>query len=162
MLKIKVKYHDPKMPRLGQIDGGDCIDLRVVDIINLPQIRWQEKEQGWWVYSGDELFISLGVSIEVPDDYRCNIYPRSSLWKKHGLILTNSVGIIDNRYKGDNDMWKCWLYCIGRDNKTPSLLKKYERILQFEVVPRMKSVYIQEVEHLGNKNRGGFGATGKL
>ena len=160
MLKIKVRYYYEDMPKLEQFEDSDCIDLRVCDIINLPAFRFNDG--GWDIYPGEEIFVDLGVSIELPEGYRANIYPRSSLWKKHGLILTNSVGVIDNSYKGDNDRWMGWLYCIGRPDQRHTFLKKYERILQFEIVPVMPKVYLKEVEHLGNKDRGGFGKTGRI
>jgi len=157
MLKLKVKYHDPNMPRLKKLDVGDWIDLYVVDVLNLPAFRWDEEKKGWEIFSGDIVKVSLGISVELPLGYEAHIAPRSSLFKKHKLILTNSIGIIDNSYCGNEDIWKGYLYCL----QGHTILKKYERILQFKIVKNMPPIYIEEVDDLRNKNRGGFGSTGE-
>ena len=157
MLKLKVKYHDPYMPRLKKLEVGDWVDLCVVDILNFSSVRQRGDLNGWEIWEGDIIIISLGVSIEMPAGYEALIAPRSSLFKKHGLILPNSPAIVDNSYCGDNDIWKVYLYCL----KGYSILKKYERILQFRILRNMENTYIEEVEVLGNKNRGGFGSTGE-
>ena len=122
MLKLKVKYHDPYMPRLKKLEVGDWVDLCVVDILNFSSVRQRGDLSGWEIWEGDIIIISLGVSIEMPAGYEALIAPRSSLFKKHGLILPNSPAIIDNSYCGDNDIWKVYLYCL----KGYSILKKYE------------------------------------
>ena len=78
------------------------------------------------------------------------------MFKNYGFILTNSVGQIDNAYQGDNDEWSAMVWCT-RDG----VINYDERILQFEVVDRvMENVIFEEVEKLGNIDRGGYGSTG--
>ena len=89
---IKIKYHDNELERIEKIAIGDWIDLRAAEDIEL--------------FAGDTALISLGVSMKLPDGYEAHVVPRSSTFKKWGILQTNSMGIIDNSYSGTNDIWK--------------------------------------------------------
>ena len=93
--------------------------------------------------------------IELPEGYEAHVVPRSSTFKKWGIIETNSMGIIDESYKGDNDQWFFPAYAL-RDTK----IEKNDRICQFRIVKKMETVDFETVEVLGNKDRGGHGSTG--
>lgn len=94
--------------------------------------------------------------MELPKGFKANVYPRSSLFKNYGLILTNSVGQIDNSYNGDEDEWK-GMFIALRDGK----VSYNDRLLQFDISPVwIKKDDLVEVEILGNENRGGYGTTG--
>ena len=100
--------------------------------------------------------INLGIATELPDGYWAQLVPRSSTFKKYGLILTNSFGVIDTEYKGDGDEWMAMMYNMyGKD----AVLPKGTRILQFRIV-KDHPVKFDKVDHLGNADRGGFGSTG--
>jgi dUTP pyrophosphatase len=141
------------MPRLVKLDNGDWVDLYLVDIVNLPD---RFTGDGWHIRQGDILQISLGVSMELPAGYEAIIAPRSSLFKRHGLILANSIGIIDNSYRGDDDIWGGYLFCLTGE----TFIKKYERILQFRIIKNQPNVKFEMVDNLNNDSRGGFGSTG--
>lgn len=101
--------------------------------------------------------IPLGIAMKMPDGYEAHLLPRSSTFKHHGLIQTNGVGIIDNGYSGDNDEWAMPVYAT-RD----TAISKGERVAQFRLVPSMSNLHkFKVVTHLDDKNRGGFGSTGK-
>ena len=89
-MKIKVKYHADILP-LEMNENGDWVDLRAAQDMKL----WE----------GCSYRIPLGISVELPERYEAHIAPRSSTFKNWGIIQTNSVGIIDNSYCGDNDIW---------------------------------------------------------
>ena len=91
MKKIKIKYHDTNMERLQKISQGDWIDLRAAETVELNR--------------GEFKIISLGVSMKLPDGYEAHVVPRSSTYKNFKVIQANSMGIIDNSYSGDNDVW---------------------------------------------------------
>lgn len=155
-MKIKVKYHADIEP-LKMIKGGDWIDLRVAEDIFVP--------------FGEYRLVSLGVSIQLPENYEAHIVPRSSTYKNFGIIQTNSVGIIDNSYSGDNDIWRFPALCDEPkgeyiDPETAEAipgtwLHKNDRICQFRIMERMPEIEIETVETLDNPDRGGFGSTGK-
>ena len=145
-MEIKVKYFDDNMDKIdfiGQV--SDWIDLR-----SRQTIEYEE---------GDFILIPLNVAMELPEGFEAHLAPRSSTFKNWGLIQTNSVGVIDNSYSGDDDEWLLPVLAM-RDGK----VKKGDRIAQFRVMPTMKQqghIQIKEVDSLGNENRGGFGSTGE-
>lgn len=141
-MNIEIKYHDPEIPKLKKMPQGDLIDLYAAETVELKK--------------GDYKLISLGVSMKLPEGYKANVYPRSSTFKNWGIIQTNSVGQIDNSYCGDSDVWKYPVYAMAN-----TTINKGDRICQFEIVPIMPNIEFNEVKHLPEQNRGGFGSTGK-
>ena len=148
MKKIKIKYLRDIEP-LQLIGEGDWIDLKVAEDI---VVRVGEYKQ-----------IPLGIAIELPEGYEAIVAPRSSTFKRYGLIMTNSIGIIDESYCGDNDEWSFPAFCLeGKtEDKTCTKIKKNERICQFRIIKHQPEVELETVEVLGNTNRGGFGSTGR-
>ena len=142
MHTIKIKYHNQNIDKIEKIEKGDWIDLRAAETVELK--------------AGEDKIISLGVSMKLPEGYEAHLVPRSSTFKNWGIIQTNHIGIIDNSYSGDNDIWKIPVYAM-RD----TTIKENERICQFRIVEKMNNVNIVEVNYLEGEERGGFGSTGK-
>jgi len=143
MEKIKIKYVDPTMPKLEYIDGekSEWIDLRSAETVTMEP--------------GEFKIISLGVAMELPEGYEGHVAPRSSTFKKFGIIQANSFGIIDHSYCGDKDIWGFPAIALR-----PTTIYRGDRICQFRIVKKQPQVEFEEVESLGNDNRGGFGSTG--
>lgn len=141
MSEVLIKYHDDGLERIEKFQNGDWIDLRAAEDVSMK--------------TGDFKLISLGVSIKLPDGYEAHVVPRSSTFKNFGIIQTNSIGIIDNSYCGDNDIWKFPALAM-RDTE----IHKGDRICQFRLVQNMPAFVFEEVTNLGGKDRGGFGSTG--
>ena len=139
--KIKVKYIRDIEP-IKPISQGDWIDLRAGETVELK--------------AGEYAMIPLGVAMEVPKGFEALVLPRSSTFKKYGVILVNSMGVIDESYCGDNDEWNFLAYAV-RDTVIP----KNERICQFRILAHQPAVNLITVEELGNENRGGIGSTGR-
>lgn len=159
---ISVKYFDKNLPKLVLTEKGDCIDLRVSKVFkvdtppNEPSKVGEEVSFPYSYKKGDTLFFKLGVGMKLPIGYKANVYPRSSTFKNFGFILTNSVGIIDNTYCGDNDEWCGMVYCT-RDG----VINYGDRIFQFEPVPVYTHEFVYtEVENLDDISRGGYGTSG--
>ena len=156
---IKVKYLDKSITKLEKTEKGDLIDLRVstVDINGKCEILGKCSSGKRIEYkTGDILIIGFGVAMELPEGFKGNIYPRSSTFKNYGLILTNSVGQIDNTYRGDSDEWKAMFYALKDGGVAYG-----ERIAQFDITPvYLKDHELITVEKLSNKNRGGYETTG--
>ena len=112
MEQIKIKYHNPDLIKIEKIAIGDWIDLRAAEDIMLK--------------ANEKAIISLGVSMKLPDGYEAHIVPRSSTFMKWGIIQTNHMGIIDNSYSGDNDIWGMPVYAIKNTE-----IKTNDRICQF-------------------------------
>ena len=153
---IKIKYFDPNLPKLVLTEKGDCIDLRVSKVYVVGSNGKESGEFPLNYHKGDTLFFKLGVGMKLPQGYKANVYPRSSTFKNYGFILTNSVGIIDNSYSGNEDEWSSMMYCT-RDG----VIEYGDRILQFEPVPVYTHNFIYDVvDNLDDISRGGYGSTG--
>jgi len=139
---IKVKYHSD-IDRIEMIPQGNWTDLRAAETVELKK--------------GEYKMISLGVSMELPEGYEALVLPRSSTYKKYHVILANSMGVIDESYKGDNDIWQFLAYALE-----DTVIPKNERICQFRIIKHQPKVEFDEVVTLGNPDRGGVGSTGKL
>ena len=139
---IKVKYLKD-IQKIERFNVGDWIDLRSAEDITMK--------------AGEYKMIPLGVAMELPKGYEALVAPRSSTFRKYGILLANSVGIIDEAYKGDNDEWNFLAYAT-KDTK----IRKNERICQFRIIQHQPLIHLQEVESLGNADRGGIGSTGRI
>lgn len=139
--KILVRYHNDKIDKIEKISKGDWIDLRAAETVELK--------------AGDFKIISLGVSMKLPEGYEAHIVPRSSTFKKWGILQTNHMGVIDNSYSGDNDIWGMPVLAM-RD----TVIHENDRICQFRIVKRMEQIAMEEVDHLEGVDRGGFDSTG--
>lgn len=104
---------------------------------------------------GDFKLIPLGFALELPEGFEAHILPRSSTFKNYGIIQTNSMGIIDNTYSGNEDYWFFPAYAL-RD----TIIEKGDRICQFRIVRQMEVVKVLFVNELQKQNRGGHGSTG--
>ncbi|MEA4815911.1 MAG: dUTP diphosphatase [Lachnospiraceae bacterium] len=141
-MEIKIKYHSNKIEKIKKIEIGNWIDLRAAEDVSLKK--------------GDFKLVSLGVSMELPEGYEAHVVPRSSTFKNWGIIQTNSMGVIDESYKGDGDIWRMPVYAM-RDTE----IKINDRICQFRIQEKMPEITFVEVENLNNADRNGFGSTGK-
>ena len=140
-MKIKIKYLSDKIEKLKKTDIGDWVDLRAADDI--------------YIFKGTSALISLGVAMQLPDGYEAYIVPRSSTLKNFGIIQGNHIGIVDNSYCGNGDEWKMSAYAV-RDTQ----IKINDRICQFRIQKKQPLIEFEEVQDLGNQDRGGFGSTG--
>jgi dUTP pyrophosphatase len=140
MRTIKIKYLRG-VQKIERFNVGDWIDLRAAEEVHLK--------------AGEDKLIPLGVVMELPQGYEALVAPRSSTFKKCGIVMTNSIGVIDESYKGDGDEWHFPAYAV-RD----TVIHKNERICQFRIMAHQPLIHLKEVETMGNKDRGGFGSTG--
>ena len=142
MKEIKIKYLNDDIIRLEYIDGkSDWIDLRAAEEVELK--------------AGEFKLIHLGVAMQLPEGYEAHIVPRSSTFKKWGIIQTNHCGIVDNSYCGPNDWWRMPVFAL-RDTK----IEVNDRICQFRIQKNQPTLVFNEVEEMEANNRCGFGSTG--
>lgn len=141
METIRIKYLSNEIDKITKIDKGDWIDLRSAVTIELK--------------AGEFKLIPLGVAMQLPKGYEAHIVPRSSTYKNFGIIQTNHQAVIDETYCGDNDQWLYPAYAL-RD----TVIKTNDRICQFRIMEKQPSINFEEVEMLGNEDRGGIGSTG--
>lgn len=140
---IKVKYHDGAS-RIGSDIHGVMCDLAASETVELKQ--------------GEVKVIPLGVSMKLPYGDFGIVVPRSSTCLKHGIMMANSIGIIEPEYCGDGDVWGFVAYAI-RD----TVIEQGTRIAQFmpsPFIPDWDKIVFEEVESMGCADRGGYGSTG--
>lgn len=142
METIKIKYLRD-IQKIERFNVGDWIDLRAAEDTYLAE--------------GEFYLIPLGVAMELPEGYEALVAPRSSTFKKYGILLANSIGVIDESYKGDGDEWHFPALAM-RD----TFIEKNERICQFRIIAHQPMIHLKEVESLGNADRGGIGSTGRM
>ena len=70
--------------------------------------------------------------------------------------MTNSVGVIDESYCGDNDLWYFSAVAL-RDTH----IEQGDRICQFRLMKKMPDARLETVEILSAPDRGGIGSTGE-
>ena len=148
-LIIRVKYFDGAT-KLKKITKGNWIDV------------YANKDM--FIEEGDRAMIPLGFALELPNGWEGHLAPRSSTFKTWGIIQTNSVGVVDDTYIGDNDQWHMPVYCLqGKDSvdgQLGTIIRKGDKIGQFRIMEVMPQIEFEEVDSFGNADRGGFGTTG--
>ena len=140
MVKIPIHYL-PGSPHLEITSYGGCVDL-----YNYEELCLKAGEKG---------FINFGISMKLPEEYDALILPRSSTFKRYGILLTNSVGYIDNSYNGTDDYWMACVYAT-KDITIP----KGTRCFQFRLIKRQPDINFVQQDTLNTVNRGGFGSSG--
>lgn len=142
-MKIRIKYFTDQIEKLKFIDGkSDWIDLRAAQDVTLK--------------AGEFKLIPLGIAMELPKGYEAHVVPRSSTFKNFGILQTNSMGVIDESYCGDNDQWFFPALAM-RDTE----IHVNDRICQFRIMEHQPAFSFEETDCLGHKDRGGHGSTGK-
>lgn len=137
---ITVQYLNDSVKRLSIEKKGDWIDMYAAETVELKQ--------------GEHKLIHLGVAMKLPEGYEAHLVPRSSTFKKWGIIQANHVGIIDNSYSGPEDWWRMSVIAM-RD----TVINKDDKICQFRIVERQPRIHFVEGK-MTDPSRGGFGSTG--
>lgn len=148
-MKIRIKYFDGAT-KLKKITKGNWIDVYSRKDIFIMQ---DEREM-----------IPLGFALELPKGYEGHLAPRSSTFKTWGIIQTNSVGVVDDTYIGDNDEWHMPVYCLEPKDEfgyqMGTWIHKGDKIGQIRIMEVQPDFELVEVDSFGNEDRGGFGSTG--
>lgn len=148
-MKLRIKYLDGAT-RMNKIVKGNWIDVYAYKDVFVPV--------------NERAMINLGFALELPKGWEGHLAPRSSTFKTWGVIQTNHVGVVDDTYVGDNDIWHMPVYCLQpKDEHEDTLgtwIRKGDKIGQFRIMEVMPEIEFEEVDHLGNADRNGFGSTG--
>lgn len=144
-MKLRVKYLQDAT-KMNKITKGNWIDVYAYQDTFVPE--------------GERAMINLGFALELPKGWEGHLAPRSSTFKTWGVIQTNSVGVVDDTYIGDNDIWHMPVYCLQAKDENGTWIKKGDKIGQFRIMEVMPEIEFEEVESFGNADRNGFGSTG--
>lgn len=162
-LKVKIKVKKVKDVTLPQVIAkGDWVDLTTAVAYNTAE---NKRESTY-----NLIMINLGVAMKLPEGYEAILVSRSSTYKIYGIIQANAIGVIDNSYCGDKDVWQFPAIAIKKRVEIPVGSK----ICQFRIQLSQKAtiwqkikwlftsgIEFEEVDSLTDDNRGGFGSTGK-
>lgn len=146
-MQLKVKRTDPRVQLPGRATAGSAgMDLRAL------------LEEPLTLEPGGRASVPTGIAIGLPSPETVGlVFARSGLAIKHGLALSNGVGVIDSDYTGE--------IRVGLVNlsDTAYTIQPDERIAQLVVMP-VCLPDILEVEELDQTERGagGFGSTGRV
>ena len=110
------------------------------------------------VQPGETVFVPSGIAISIHDPgLVALIVPRSGLGIKHGIVLANTIGVIDSDYQGEIG--------IGIHNRgaLPYTIEPGERVCQMMFVPVVQATLavVEEFTQESARGAGGFGHTGK-
>lgn len=165
MIKVRKIREDAIIPkRIGGREKSAWIDLNIVAVsVNgtllkpLQLVKSDGTRERIVEYRfGDTVTLHTGLAIELSSPTKeGRLLPRSSTFGKTGLLMTNSEGIIDYSYKGNEDEWMGKFFAT-RDG----YIVLGERYLQFREIDSMEDEEILEVNQLDSPNRNGFGSTG--
>lgn len=149
-MDLKIKAVSPKIgkeiplpfyatPGSAAMDLHACVD----EAVTIP--------------AGGRRTIPTGIAIALPSaEYVALVFARSGLGIKHGIALSNGVGVIDSDYRGE--------IRVGLTNlsDTPYTVQPGDRIAQLAVMPVVQAE-LERVDSLDDTGRGtgGFGSTGK-
>ena len=140
-MNVYIKYFSDEIEPVEKITKGDWIDLRAAENVSMK--------------AGEYRLIPLGIAVKLPEGYEAHIAPRSSTFKNFGLLQVNGVGVVDGSYCGDDDQWFVPMLAT-RD----TAVRKGDRICQFRIMKNQPEICFEEVPHLSEENRGGFGSPG--
>ena len=174
-MTIKVKlYNGQKVPKV--IKKGDWIDIYTVSEIRLcepyanalKRNRKGGQDNSTRNVQFNPQFVSLNMAMKLPEGYEAIVAPRSSAFKRWGILLSNSIGIIDSSFCGNADVWGAYL--LPTKN---AVIPARTAFLQFRIQPSQKATLWQrikwlfssgkinfvETNNLKDESRGGFGST---
>lgn len=171
-MKIKIKEVTPGcMPEIIKV--GDCIDLMTSEEYTLkcPIIKQSVllRNNKVIVKTNNVEFnyalLDLGVVIELPKGFEAILLPRSSTFKKWGIIQTNSIGEIDQSFCGPNDIWKMPVLAtrsITIPKGTPIAQFKIQLSQKATIWQKLRWLFspkieLVKVDELHNEDRGGLG-----
>lgn len=145
-MKLFVKRLDPRVQLPAyQTPGAAAMDLAA--LLDAPVT----------IAPRQLVSIPTGLAIALPDaGWVALVFARSGLGIKHGIALSNGVGVIDSDYRGE---LKVGLINLSDE---PYTIQPGDRIAQLMVVP-VGQAAVHELEELPPTDRGagGFGSTGK-
>jgi dUTP pyrophosphatase len=168
MLKVNVINNSENSLPKYETEGAAGLDLRASFKYVTPDNPIKLYGDGEVLFPGDShskamlrldpgsrAIIPTDMSIAVPKGYFCAIYPRSGYAIKHGLGLVNSVGVLDEDYRGVMGI------PVINHGFEPIWIEDGERIAQMIIQPYAKIEW-NEVRNLDetSRNSEGFGTTG--
>lgn len=171
-MNIEIIIHDKRLLQEGMfpqyakpgdagMDVRACIDehwyfvnsgLTEADFFDLSQDSLECVN----IFPGEQTLIPLGFSLNINNpDVMMMLVPRSGFGSK-GLVLGNTMGIIDSGYQGQV------MACAWNRGNEVITIKPMERIAQMIFVPIIRPSFkvVEEFSTISERGGGGFGSSG--
>ena len=105
---------------------------------------------------GESAVFPTGLAAEIPGGFAGMIFTRSGLGVKHGVAVSNGVGVIDSDYRGELHVG------LRNHSREAYAIQPGERVAQLVILP-VCLPELAEVEELSEtaRGQGGFGSTGR-
>ena len=151
-MKLNAKILDPRLGRDFPLPepataGSAGVDLRAM--IDEPLT----------LAPGERQLLPTGLSIHIADPGWCAmLMPRSGQGHKRGLILGNTIGLIDSDYQGP------LMVSLWNRGQEPQTVEVGERIAQMVLVPVTLPQFnwVDDYEQESDRGAGGYGSSGTL
>ena len=142
ILAVQRCRDDVILPEVTNQNAG--IDLRVITDDKQPVIIQPHETHKF----------RTGIKMDIPEGFYIEVVPRSSTGVKKNLRLLNTVGILDEGWKGET------LVFVENMGNEPVTVENNERLFQM-ILHKVHPVRIYEVDNVGTSERGenGFGST---
>lgn len=138
----------------------------IVNAISETELKYEtpgacafDLKSNWYymIWAWKMVTVDTWVVIQVPEGYMLQVSARSSTFKKtdNGLILVNSIWVIDQDYHGPEDTIK--LQFLNLWDKTVNLLPE-QRIAQWVFV-KIEKAEFHYCEKIKEENRWWIGST---
>ena len=150
VVKVKKLFKDVELPKLAT-KGSAGADLRAY----LFDEDTDEKVTKIVLQPNQKAKIHTGLAFQLPENTAMLLLPRSSMGIKKGLVLQNTIGLLDCDYTGE-----CMIF-VKNIGDEPVEIENGERLVQAVIVPYVKPAFF-EVDELDKTERGicGIGSTG--
>lgn len=167
MLEVKIKKmrENSKLPEAHMGNWCDTYISKIGTVspdeggrYNYNEVVWFDENKHDTIYyaKDDVVIVKLGFALQLPPNHELHLLPRSSTFKNTGLLLTNSMGIGDTSFCGSEDEYSAMFFATRAGEVSIG-----QRIIQIRIEESMGDKFkFEEVEHLDNSNRGGYGSTG--
>ena len=137
-MQIPIKRFEKTIPLPSYEKGAACFDLICRETVVIPPRQIKSVPQN--------------IALQIPDGYALLVFSRSSTPMKKGLMLANSVGVIDPFYCGDNDENLAFFMNF---TDSPVTVEAGEKIVQGMII-KTEPVEWQEVESFNELGHGGY------
>jgi dUTP pyrophosphatase len=143
-LRVRRLPHNPELPLPAYATAG-AAGMDLLAAVAAPVI----------IEPGKRALIPTGLAVAIPPGFELQIRPRSGLALRHGIVLPNSPGTIDEDYRGEIQV------IVLNAGDQPFTVERGTRIAQAVLAPVTRARWL-EVESLDTtiRNGGGFGSTG--
>lgn len=144
-MQLKIKRIDKELPMPKFADEGSVgLDTYVREDIFVDPGSWA--------------LIKLNLIIKAPNHTFIGVLPRSSTFKRTGLILGNNLGVVDQSFCGPEDEIMALVYNTNHDEGV--VINRGDRLFQLLFINCETPEIVETDEDFKNDSRGGHGSTG--